>query len=173
MGKRRLYFDKRKNYERKKWSSKSHQLKAATLESQKFVVRINRSHYDSAETSSTSLLHNRLQFSRITSGWTVSMMSQESTIIIYKIFYIPAHQSTYTLTLTINKQFLFSIKMDNIEVSKDHCLLLQSFGILNTCSNVLKAIKSLNASKICKGNNDSKFVISCNKRNGKFKNKSS
>ena len=155
MGKRKLRFDRRKNAERKKFSS--------------FLVKINRSVYESATVSTSLQLQNRLIIcSKIPPDWMI--FSKENILSLCKVFYNSLSQTTYSLTLTINDQCFWTVKLDNIEISKHHCESLQMFDerVLSVEA-ATKVIESLCNTKICCGNNDEKFMVSCNRRNGEFK----
>ena len=97
----------------------------------------------------------------------------DGCLILYKVHYTPHNQSNFNLTLTIDSQCFWKMELDSTELSSAHCQLLHSVGErLDSVDAVVMLLSALNECKLCIGNDDSKFIISSDRRKGTFKDQS-
>ena len=174
VGRRKLRFDLRKNYERKRWPTQP-RLSAdapATTSSSELVVQVQLSAYTSSMLPDASALCQRLtQSGKIPLNWMQlnTDHNPDGCLILYKVHYTPHNQSSFNLTLTIDSQCFWKMKLDSTELLS----ALHSVGErLDSVDAVVMLLSALNECKFCIGNDDSKFIISSDRRKGTFKDQS-
>jgi hypothetical protein len=197
MGKRKLRFDLRKNYERKKTKSRT----ICSPESSHSAVVA----YDAASTCSvprpedgvdvdTNSLIVSLSLSLFTSSpalnlihltqrcgscqlieWKISSWQTEDQLhaISFSKICINSHPP---FTVTISDDFMWSFFIGSISINLQKCTCNNLRGLLSTRINcvdlVVKLLTCLEIKSICLGNPDDKFIETKNRHNGVFKNRS-
>ena len=191
MGKRKLQFDVRKNYE---LNRKIKSLKIAIpfnlvtvhrdsrciptmADSTGLTVKVPVSAYTSTMVSDAAVLHTKLQ-NVLPSTWCMSFLPGvspvQSTLALYKLVAVPQ-------SLTADVMFMLSIAHDcswtlsaaGKTVNVEHCQRLSGVPSRFSCvDEVSKLLSALDGSSLCIGNPDVKFMGLLNRHNDGFKDQS-
>ena len=154
MGRRKLKYQERKNYERKK-----HNLHARILPS-KLLVHLPLSAYTSSKVSDVTALHTRLEQSKmLPSLWNILQQSIPP-LVLYKIQFNPSLPSVkVTFTLTVDCQCFWTLRLEASEIRSEHSQLLSGLSSkINSIDAMIDLLTTLDQSKFCVGNPDSKFT---------------
>lgn len=137
MGRRKLQFDHRKNYERKKYGYGLHlKIPLEILRPLQLVVQLPISAYTSATVPDPGVLRSRLVKSRlIPSGWTVAdegsqlLPGLRPPLVLYKRQALQVLvASSPTLTLSVDDQLTWTIRVETSPVSPENCEILRGYA---------------------------------------------
>ena len=181
VGGRKLRFQYRKNYERKKWSSTERPALPSALT--ELMVQLPIASYTATVLPDNSQsLHQRISKSgKIPFDWVLLSsyisfdQADDSDIILCKVYYTSQNQSSVNIILTINSQHFWKLILDKTELSTTHCSsVLNTVGAkLDSVDAVIRLISLIsNEARFCIGNSDTKFLTLCNHRKGTFKDRS-
>ena len=176
MGKRKLRFAAKKNYERKKWPTPL--LVSIPLESIKppsLVVSLPVSAYTSSEVGNPSLLQSRPERScLLPSGWrfgdehTSALQLSSLSLILHKVPVFGASAGiVYTLVITQN--LMWELRLGESIISQGIELLRDFSPAIATVNQVLELLTCLDEAGVCAGNDDSKFLELAATHKGSFK----
>jgi hypothetical protein len=184
--KRKLRFNARKNDERNKYMKRellvSILLSLVTLiiNSCELVVSLPVSAYTSSILPDASTLHSRLILSQqLPLGWTASSVgsssaSHSASLALYKLQISPSLPSVdYSFMLTVAPDCNWTLCLGRKQISKDQCQLLVGFKEkLCTVAELVQVLSTLDESKCCVGNPDTKFLQLAAHHKGTFRDKS-
>ena len=184
--KRKLRFNARKNDERNKYMKRellvSIPLSLVTLiiNSCELVVSLPVSAYTSSILPDASTLHSRLILSQqLPLGWTASSVgsssaSHSASLALYKLQISPSLPSVdYSFMLTVAPDCNWTLCLGRKQISKDQCQLLVGFKEkLCTVAELVQVLSTLDESKCCVGNPDTKFLQLAAHHKGTFRDKS-
>ena len=167
MGKRKLRFDQRKNYERKK-----NQAVALT-------ISLPLSLYKSLPTTSPITLFTRLRSTgSLGNGWMTTdqpiddpALSVSQSCVLYKM---SLHRSLpfVLFTLTVNNDSTWTLMVCESQVKIEQSSLFSEVPhYLRSVDDVVGLLSMLNQSKFCIGNKDTKFLELATANGGVFKDK--
>ena len=168
MGRRKLRFDSRKNFERRK-------LRRAVTPSEDFtctseiVVRLPITSYESSQVTSIDKLQEKMQrLKACPAGWTSTVMSESETNLVFcKLYYTESNVAVQYM-LKISSDFTWTVKKGQI-VIPTRCSIFSDIALeMNTVKSVIEILTLLDTSKLCCGNNDEKFMELSAWRGGKF-----
>ena len=175
MGKRKLRFDARKNYERKKYSRNASVMVAVESEVKLEVLKISLpiSVYHEAAVPDISILHDRLQRSSVlTAQWMCSFVSDTSVVLSKLRIEPPKMSAEVSFLLTISSNFLWILCIGRKEVDASQCRVLSHFSTtLRSVREVLSVLTALDRSTFCIGNSN-KFDSLIQHYKGEFRDKS-
>lgn len=162
-----LRFATRKNSERRK---KLHQAVSLAVTSQDHeLVKLPISLYVTSQVSSVNALHERLmRLKTLPTGWTSSIVS--TSLVCSKIEQ-PSAASTIEMTymFIISADFTWTVRRGKNMVPVSQCESFQSVPLMLLCvKDVIDTLAKLDASKLCVGNADTKFLELVTRREGKF-----
>ncbi len=175
VGGRKLRFQYRKNYERKKLSSKRPTLPSAPTE---LMVQLPIASYTATVLLDNSqFLHQIISKSgKILFDWVLlssytSFDQDDSDIILCKVYYTSQNQSSVNIILTINSQHFWKLILDKTELSTTQCssVLNPVDTKLDSVDAVIRLISLINEARFCIGNLGTKFLTLCNHRKVTFK----
>lgn len=173
MGRRKLRFDVRKNYERRKYGLRV-RIPMKLLKPSQLMVKVPISAYLAATVPDTILLRSRLLKSNlIPSGWSVLEDGSQSLLVLYKL-----QQSSpmlvapsVTFSLSIDVQCTWMLRLGESEISQEKCPLLRRFPSIFRCAeDVVQLLLQLDESEFCVGNPDGRFSELVDNHKGKFMN---
>ncbi len=182
VGGRKLRFQYRKNYERKKWSSTERPALPSALT--ELMVQLPIASYTATVLPDNSQsLHQRISKSgKIPFDWV--LLTQQLHFIwssgrqwyytLQGLLHQP-NQSSVNIILTINSRHFWKLILDKTELSTTHCSsVLNTVGAkLDSVDAVIRLISLIsNEARFCIGNSDTKFLTLCNHRKGTFKDRS-
>ena len=161
MGRRKLRFDQRKNFERRK-------ARAATL-----TVSIPLHLYKTLPASSTIALLTRLrETGSLTNGWTTTDVPEDDPSCV--MFKMSFHKKLPIIlfTLTINHDSTWTLMVCDSKVDTDRCSLFTDVPpYLRSVADVLDLLLKLDTSKFCTGNKETRFLELATASGGVFKDK--
>ena len=141
---------------------------ASTLHSSpcELVVSLPLSAYTSSILPDASTLHSRLILSQqLPLGWTASSVgsssaSHSASLALYKLQISPSLPSVdYSFMLTVAPDCNWTLCLGRKQISKDQCQLLVGFKEkLCTVAALVQVLSTLDESKCCVGNPDTKFL---------------
>lgn len=170
MGKRKLRFFVRKNYERKKYGwpklTTSYQRKHVK------IVSLPISAIKAAVVSSISVLHRMLLILRVLpTSWICSLLG--SSLALYQLDMASSTMSAATTTmLTIGSDFTWALRIGEREIHASECMLIccASWQLLNSVDKVVSLVTTLGKSKFCIGNPEGKYGDLIERHKGVFRN---
>ena len=197
MGKRKLRFDQRKNYERKKYgvtelsvSIPLSQLPQAVIPLEmahpsQLMIHLPLSAYTSSTVPDTTALYLRLRRSNLLPpGWTATCLSDESasqptssllpSLALCKLQCLPPlFRADVTFTLTMSTQCTWTLTLGSRDIDPQRCQLMAGIAQrLRSVDEVVNLLSALDASKFCVGNHDAKFEQLVDRHKGSFKDQS-
>ena len=170
MGRRRLRFDQRKNYERKKYGL-GRKTSVEQMKPSELVVCLPLSAYTSSEVADSSTLHTRLkQSNKVPPGWMILEQSTP-TLALCEVQFCPLlRSSNTTFTLVVEQHCLWSLKLGDSEIRAEHCQLSADVGSkLSSVDVLVKLLLALDQSRFCVGNCDENIMQLAKSRKGVFK----
>ena len=180
-GKRKLRFDQRKNYERKKRRMTVSPLTCPNTPSRELVVSIPLSAYTSSSATNASTLFSRLRCTGcLQKGWSISDVpdiqqtpSSNPPLMLCKMQRPPPHFiPTLLFTIAFDDECTWTVIVhgSSVEVQMSNCELLSEFeASLRSMDAVLALLSALDRSKFCAGNYDPSFMELAHRNGGVFK----
>ena len=186
MGKRKLRFDARKNFERKKYRKimVSVPLEVVSVntndaEESELIVSLPLSAYTSATLPDATVLHSRVSRSNaLPAGWTLACLpastSYLATFALCKLQIFPPLCSAHaTFMLTVSPSCAWTLCVGQSQIDQQQCRLLGGIAAkLCSVDEVVKLLSALDDSKHCVGNPDTKFIELVPRQKGVFKDQS-
>ena len=175
MGKRKLRFDQRKNYERKKYGFRV-KIQLALLTPHE-LVHLSLSAYFGADARNASVLLSRLQRAdKIPNSWVISHHSHSvpassHPFMLCKLQQCPnVSTPTIMFSITFDSQCLWTLCVESrVLVAGSSGLLFGVEITLRSVDAVARLVSLLCESKFCVGNSESKFIDLVNRNRGTFK----
>lgn len=172
MGKRKIRFDARKNYERKK-----HARARAITQPQhdtELVVTLPRSAYTTAAVAEVAALQSRLTISHTLPNDWISTLLSSNDLALYKLTVSPPLMSAKVqYMLTISNDLSWVLCIGQKEIKRSECQMLQDVGhLLSSVEEVISLLVAIDNSKICVGNPDEKFNLLNDRHKGIFRGQS-
>lgn len=177
MGRRKLIFSGKKNYDRKKYAQipkHSTVTPAPSVSCDKLIICLPLSSYKTAVVPNLNTLHQRLmQSSALPADWSCTIVDN-SHLALNKLHVTPPLLSANVLyMLTIASDFSWTLHIGPKQVDVEHCQLFHgAYRHLCTVKSVLDVISALDDSKFCMGNPDDKFTPLTEQHKGKFMDRS-
>ena len=179
MGKRKLRFDHRKNYERKK--RKAEIVKAPVSMPPSLIISLPLILYNSLPATSPSTLFSRLSSTgSLQAGWLMTdpleggqAAAATTSLILYKMDRRQPSMVPFVLfTVTITGDCTWILTVCERQVDIERCSLLSQVPpFLRTVNDVVGLLSMLNCSKFCSGNKETKFMDLAADNGGVFKDK--
>ena len=169
MGKRKLRFDLRKNYERKKRQRTDTNTASSVL-----IVSLPLTAYSSTLVDASTLFSHLRHLECLRKEWFIAEMpetcsSSPSTLMLCKLERLPPHLlPTLTFTVAFNNEckWAVSIHKSHVRVETSNSALLAEFEeSLYTVDAVLTLLSTLDNSKFDSGNCD-KIFLELTRHNG-------
>ena len=179
MGKRRLRFDQRKNYERKKRRMSVNTPPDLSTQ-QELVVSLPLSAYMSTATTDVSTLFSRLRsMNSLPASWSIAdaqqVPSPHQTINLPLTLckmqcHPPDYVPTLVFTVAFDDQCTWTLRVYGSHVIVQRCTLLSDVEpSLRSVDSVVGFLSILDSSKFCEGNSDAKFRDLAKYSRGVFK----
>ena len=187
MGKRKMRFDPRKNYERKKYKTTELTVSIPTrllpvpAHPTELVVSLPLAVYTSSTVPDTCCLHDRVMKStQLPPGWTVTSIpsshpSHSTSLAVCKMQICPSssHGADVTFMLTVAHDFRWILCVGKRQINQEQCQLLDGVAASICCvDDMVKLLCALDSSKFCVGNADPKFMQLVPRHKGTFRDKS-
>ena len=179
MGKRRLRFDQRKNYERKKRRMSVNTPPDLSTQ-QELVVSLPLSAYMSTATTDVSTLFSRLRsMNSLPAGWSIADAQQVPSphqtinppLTLCKMqCHPPDYVPTLVFIVAFDDQCTWTLRVYGSHVIVQRCTLLSDVEpSLRSVDSVVGFLSILDSSKFCEGNSDAKFRDLAKYSRGVFK----
>jgi len=190
MGRRKLRFDARKNFERKKYSKSSELTVSIPLvllsvpsddaNPSELIVSLPMSAYTSSPVPDASALHSRVSRSTtLPAGWTLACLPEASgsntaSLVLCKLQILPPlFSADLTLMLTVTPDCAWTLSVGRSQINQQQCQLLCGIAAKLCCvDEVVKLLTVLDGSKFCVGNPDAKFMQLIPRQKGSFRDQS-
>ena len=185
MGKRKLRFDSRKNFDRKRYRkiTVSVPLEVVSVntedaEESELIVSLPLSSYTSATLPDGTVLHSRISRSNpLPAGWTLACLPESTsylaTFALCKLQIFPplciAHA---TFMLTVSPSCAWTLCVGQRQIDQQQCRLLGGIAAKLCTVDEVKLLSTLDDSKHCVGNADTKFMQLVPRQKGVFKDQS-
>ena len=167
MSRRKLKFDLRKNYARKKSKGSVTRINPVT----ELHISLPLSIFTSSPAPDIPSLHRRLmKASIVPSNWICSLIPPDQNLALYKLHVQPHSSSAdFSIILTISNNHSWAVRVGQKEVDISQSLLLQgSPSFLKSIGEIVSVLSLLDGSKFCVGNQDEKFKYLDHSHKGKF-----
>ena len=138
------------------------------LDSEELIVRLPVASYVSSVVEDTDSLNTRLCKYKLPAEWILNSkpalpLQSGTYLALYKLSIVthsaPHFSADYSFMLTIAPDFSWSLCLGRNSVSIERCTLLQGLcNKLDRVDAVLSALSTLEQSRFCVGNPDSKFT---------------
>jgi len=174
MGKRKLRFDQRKNYERKKHSLHV-KIPLALLTPSELTVHLPLSAFLLSEARDADALLSRLRKSdRIPSSWVIHALPTPTSNAHFMLHKLeqrsPLLTPSFTFTIAVDLQCSWLLTVESREVNAaSHDFLSGVAPALRSVDAVIELISLLDGTKFCAGNDEERFVELANQNRGTFK----
>lgn len=174
MGKRKLRFDQRKNYERKKYGLFV-KIPLALLNPSELVVHLPLSAFLSSEARDADALLSRLRKSnRLPTSWVIHDLptpTSNAHFMLCKLEHRPPLLTpSFTFTIVVDFQCRWLLTIQSHELNAASCDLLSGVApTLQSVGAVIELVSLLDESKFCEGNDDDRFVELATQNRGTFK----
>ena len=166
MGRRKLKFDVRKNYERKR-NSKLNVRKPLELTKQ-FVVSLPLCSYTHAPATSGQSLCRRLQRCKLPPHWSEATIDNQYTVmhravnapsvVLYTVKCLrPPFSAEVIYTLIIHNDLTWSLNLGSLPVDQQPHSLAAPRRLLSVAE-VLSLLSTLDSVKLCKGNPEEAYL---------------
>lgn len=174
MGRRKLRFDLRKNYERKKYGLQV-KIPLELLKPSNLIVQLLISAYSAPV---PTMLRSRLGATQLLPmGWTVAEEGTQPQLgicpplVIYKPHVVQVLAAPCVLfTLSVDDQFTWTLRLGMSEVSPENCQALRGFQpTLRSIKEVLQILSRIDECAFCVGSLNDKFMELVDTHNGTFK----
>ncbi len=148
------------------------------LPAMKCIVSLPLSAYTSCTAPNGRVLCSRLSKSRmLPPGWTeasVPLDCSSHSLVLYKPRCLPPlFTPQITFSLQITQQCTWTLSIGSSPLTPQHCLLVSDIQEkLSSVDEVVGALSTLDSSKFCVGNGDTKFLQLADQHKGSFKDKS-
>ena len=157
---RKSRFDYRKNRERR------NRLQAAIIPNE-CTCCIQLPITSSGNTSTVSVLHNRITTLQVLSeGWTSAVVN--GSLVLIKVHSGTADESTVLYLVSVSVDFTWRVRRGEREVPRECELLIGSPELLQSVEAVTQILQLLDGCKLCIGNEDECFFELIAWRGGKF-----
>ena len=167
MGRRKLRFDQRKNYERKKYGLHIRIPLKKLKKPTKLVVSLPIAVYSSTPVPELSVLYSRLKHT-ITPGWSLAHTAR-SSLVLYKLQLLSSDLPSVTFSICIDEECRWRLMLGDKEINKEDCDMLSKYPcVLGCVDDVLLLLKGIDGSSLCVGNSDDRFSELVDARKGKF-----
>ena len=164
---RKSRFDYRKNRERR------NRLQAAIIPNEcTCCIQLPiTSSYVPGNTSTVSVLHNRITTLQVLSeGWTSAVVN--GSLVLIKVHSGTADESTVLYLVSVSVDFTWRVRRGEREVPRECELLIGSPELLQSVEAVTQILQLLDGCKLCIGNEDECFSELIAWRGGKFMDRS-
>jgi len=186
MGRRKLRFDARKNFERKKYSKSSELTVSIPLDllsvpsddanPSELIVSLPMSAYTSSPVSDASALHSRVSRSTtLPAGWTLACLPEASgsntaSLVLCKLQILPPlFSADLTLMLTVTPDCAWTLSVGRSQINQQQCQLLCGIAAKLCCvDEVGEAIDSSGQQQILCGESRCKVHAACSSSKGKL-----
>ena len=169
MGKRRLRFNAKKNFERKKYRkitvSVLLEVVSVNTDESELIVNLPLSAYTSATLPDVTVLHSRISRSNaLPAGWNLACLpastSYLATFALCKLKIFPPLCSSHaTFMLTVSPSCAWTLCIGQSQIDQQQCRLLGGITAkLCSVDEVVKLLLTLDDSKHCVENPDTKFM---------------
>ena len=170
MGRRKLRFDSRKNFERKKRLCRA-ATNISVMPADLFIrLPITTSYLPSRVNSLNTLQERLLILGKLPAGWTSSIIG--TTLVLIKLFSDQSPATIVLYTLTISQDFTWSDRRGDNLIPKDSSVFVDVPSLLQSVGDVVSVLDRLDNCKFCTGNDGAKFLELVVCRHGKFMNQS-
>ena len=166
MGKRKLRFDVRKNYERKKQCTDNSTVSTSSMPTSSQLAITNECHVHGMY----SLSHDKLP-----PGWAstcISSVTNEDSLALYKLqLQQPLASVNIAYMVTVSPHCTWTVCVGNKIIDIRGCTRLNSFAeTINDVGELVQVLLVIDGSKHCAGNPDEKFSDLVTSHKGIFKN---